>query len=123
MYYILEMKMKWLLIAFLTVSISLVVSTQHLRAQDKLKVVTTLGYLKYVADQVGGDRVEVVALANPKQDPHYVTPTPRMNEVSNAADFFIENGLNLDLWAKNVLDASGNPRIQPGGPGHLVATV
>ena len=88
-----------------------------------LRVVTTMSYLKYVAEQVGGDHVSVVALANPRQDPHYVTPTPRMNQIAYNADLFIEHGLNLDLWAKNVLDASGNPKIQPGSSGHLVATI
>lgn len=92
-------------------------------AQEKLKIVTTLNYLKAIAQEVGGERVDVVALANPKQDPHYVTPTPRMNETTRGADLFIENGLTLDVWAKNVLDASGNPRIQPGNQGHLVATI
>ncbi len=87
-----------------------------------LKVVTTLNYLRYVAQEIGGEKVNAVALANPKQDPHYVTPTPSMNQLATDADFFIENGLSLDLWAKNVVDASGNPKIQPGSPGHLVAT-
>jgi len=92
-------------------------------AQEKLKVVTTLNYLSAIAKEVGGEYVDVVALANPKQDPHYVTPTPRMNETTRGANLFIENGLTLDVWAKNVLDASGNPGIQPGNPGHLVATI
>ena len=115
--------MRKLFLLIVTVSFCLIGLSQGLLAQKKMKVVTTLGYLKYVTEQVGGDRVNVTALANPKQDPHYVTPTPRMNEVANGADFFIENGLSLDLWAKNVPDASGNPRIQPGNPGHLVATI
>ncbi len=89
----------------------------------KMKVVTTLNYLQYVAREVGGEYVDAVALANPKQDPHYVTPTPTMNEIARSADLFIENGLSLDLWAKNVVDASGNPSIQVGSPGHLVATI
>lgn len=92
-------------------------------AQEKLKVVTTLNYLGMITKEVGGGHVDVVVLANPKQDPHYVTPTPRMNETTRGANLFIENGLSLDLWAKNVLDASGNPEIQPGNPGHLVATI
>ncbi|OLD79342.1 MAG: hypothetical protein AUI33_02765 [Ignavibacteria bacterium 13_1_40CM_2_61_4] len=97
---------------------------QPANAQNKkLKVVVTLNYLRYVAQEVGGDKVDAVALANPKQDPHYVTPTPRMNQLATDADLFIENGLSLDLWAKNVVDASGNPSIQPGSPGHLVATI
>ncbi|MGA9364184.1 MAG: metal ABC transporter substrate-binding protein [Bacteroidota bacterium] len=115
--------MRKLILLFVTLSFCVVGLSQGLPAQKKMKVVTTLGYLKYVTEQVGGDRVDVTALANPKQDPHYVTPTPRMNEVANGADFFIENGLSLDLWAKNVIDASGNPRIQPGNSGHLVATI
>jgi zinc/manganese transport system substrate-binding protein len=115
--------MKKLFLLTITLGFCIVSLSQGAFAQKKMKVVTTLGYLKYVAEQVGGDRVDVTALANPRQDPHYVTPTPRMNEVANGADFFIENGLSLDLWAKNVIDASGNPRIQPGNPGHLVATI
>jgi len=89
----------------------------------KLKIVTTLNYLRYVAQEVGGDRVTAVALANPRQDPHYVTPTPSMNQLTSDADLFIENGLSLDIWQKNVVDASGNPGIQPGNPGHLIATI
>ena len=72
---------------------------------------------------MGGENVEAIALANPRQDPHYVTPTPRMNQTTNDADLFIENGLGLDIWSKNVIDASGNPRIQSGSDGHMVATV
>src|SRR6267378_3149710 len=97
---------------------------QPASAQNKkLKVVTTLSYLQYVTQEVGGDKVDAVALANPKQDPHYVTPTPRMNQLSTDADLFIESGLSLDLWATNVVNASGNPGIQSGSPGHLIATI
>ncbi len=101
----------------------LVLSQVNIAQQKRLNVVTTLNYLKYVTEQVGGDKVKVTALANPRQDPHYVTPTPSMNEVTTSADLFIENGLSLDLWAKNVIDASGNPNIGPGSQGHLIATI
>ena len=112
--------MKWSIRLF----VGTVLLAQVLSAQDKkLNVVTTLNYLSYVVAQVGGEKVKVIALANPKQDPHYVTPTPRMNQIANDAELFIEHGLNLDLWAKNVIDASGNPRIQPGNVGHLIATI
>ena len=114
------MKTLRILIALLSVGMSFY---EISIAQKKHRVVTTLNYLKYVAVQVGGEKVDVIALANPKQDPHYVTPTPRMNQLTTDADLFLENGLSLDLWAKNVIDASGNPKIQPGSPGHLVATV
>ncbi len=110
----------------LTLTLAIAVIAQPTGAhpqQPKLKVVTTLNYLRWLAAEIGGDRVEAVALANPKQDPHYVTPTPRMNQVALDADLFIENGLSLDLWAKNVVDASGNPKIQVGSPGHMIATI
>ena len=104
------------LLVVLTISFSL-------GQTKKLKVLTTLNYLRYVAEQVGGDKVEAKALANSKQDPHYVTPSPSMNSLANGVDLFIENGLSLDVWAKNVIDASGNPKIQPGSLGHLVGTI
>lgn len=104
--------------------LALLLLAQNLFGQGgPIRVVTTMNYLKYVTEKVGGDKVSVTALSNPRQDPHYVTPTPRMNQIAHSADLFIENGLNLDLWAKNVLDASGNPKIQPGNPGHLVASL
>ncbi|HEX9614826.1 MAG TPA: metal ABC transporter substrate-binding protein [Bacteroidota bacterium] len=108
---------------FFTWMIAAAILSGYAPAQNKQKVVTTLNYLRYLAGEVGGDYVEAVALANPRQDPHFVTPTPTMNEITNEAELFIENGLSLDLWAKNVVDASGNPRIQGGTPGHLVGTV
>ena len=112
-------------IMFLSISLLLMIlMTFPLTSQTKqLKVVTTLNYLREITQEIGGDRVNVTALANPRQDPHYVTPTPSMNQIASDADLFIENGLSLDVWAKNVVDASGNPSIQVGSPGHLIATI
>jgi ABC-type Zn uptake system ZnuABC Zn-binding protein ZnuA len=45
-------------------------------ADKKLRVVCTLPTLKSLTEEVGGDRVEVIALAKGDQDPHFVTPTP-----------------------------------------------
>lgn len=112
------------ILAMLALTTTLLAASSGASAQQpKLRVVTTLNYLRWIATEIGGDRVEAAALANPRQDPHYVTPTPRMNQTALDADLFIENGLSLDLWAKNVIDASGNPKIQPGSPGHLIATI
>ncbi|MEO6709147.1 MAG: metal ABC transporter substrate-binding protein, partial [Planctomycetota bacterium] len=87
-------------------------------AQDpssaKLKVVTTLGVLKDLAQQVGGDRVVVEALSDPRQDPHYVEPKPTLMQKAREADVFIEVGLQLELWGAKVAEGSGNPKIQTG---------
>ncbi len=91
-------------------------------AGAKLKVVTTLSVLRSLAQEVGGDLVEVDELADPAQDPHFVQPRPTLMRKAHDADLFIEVGLQLELWAQKVVDGAGNPRIQPGQPGRVVAT-
>lgn len=91
-------------------------------SEPKLKVVTTLGVLASLTREVGGERVEVEALANPTQDPHFVQPRPTLMEKARACDLFVELGMQLELWAGKVVEGSGNPKIQPGQPAHVVAS-
>lgn len=91
-------------------------------AEDKLQVVTTLGVLADVARNVGGEHVHVQALADPRQDPHTVEPRPTLMQVARKADVFVEVGLQLELWADKVVAGSGNPRIQSGQPGRVIAS-
>jgi ABC-type Zn uptake system ZnuABC Zn-binding protein ZnuA len=95
---------------------------QQPAAQPKLRVVTTLGVLASLAREVGGERVDAEALANPQQDPHFVQPRPTLMEKARAADVFVELGMQLELWAQKVVEGSGNPRIQPGQPARVVAS-
>src|SRR5581483_2024856 len=44
----------------------------------KLKVKTSLGAFATVAKAVGGDAIEVEALARPTEDPHEITATPEL---------------------------------------------
>ncbi len=90
--------------------------------EPRLKVVTTLGVLASLAREVGGERVDFEALANPTQDPHFVQPRPTLMEKARAADVFVELGMQLELWAGKVVEGSGNPKIQPGQPAHVVAS-
>ena len=79
------------------------------RAQGKkVHVVCTLPTLKALTEEVGGERVDVIALAKGDQDPHFVTPTPVLMRKTREADLFIENGLSLELWADEV----ANERIR-----------
>ena len=89
--------------------------------QKKIKVVCTLPTLKALVEEVGGDRVDVVALAKGDQDPHTVTPTPVLMRKTREADLFIENGFSLELWADEVVNGSGNSRIFRGTPGRIIA--
>ncbi|PYV41606.1 MAG: hypothetical protein DMG09_04350 [Acidobacteria bacterium] len=93
------------------------------RAQGKkVHVVCTLPTLKALTEEVGGERVDVIALAKGDQDPHFVTPTPVLMRKTREADLFIENGLSLELWADEVANGSGNSRIFRGTPGRIIAS-
>ena len=87
----------------------------------KLQVVCTLPTLKALADEIGGERVETIALAKGDQDPHFVTATPVLMQRTRSASLFIENGFSLELWADQVANGSGNSRIFRGTPGRIVA--
>jgi len=87
-----------------------------------LEVLTTLGVLASLAREVGGTHVHAEALADPRQDPHYVEPKPTLMQKARGADLFVEVGLQLELWAEKVAAGSGNTRIQTGQPGRVVAS-
>lgn len=92
-----------------------------LAAEKKVRVVCTLPTLKALTEEVGGNRVEVIALARGDQDPHFVTPTPVLMQKTRQADLFVENGFSLELWADQVANGSGNPRIFRGTRGRIIA--
>lgn len=89
---------------------------------SRVKVVTTLNFLKSLTQEVGGERVSVECLTNPKQDPHYLTARPSFKKIAQEADLFVYLGLGLDNWARDVAVGSGNPKIQPGAEGWILAS-
>lgn len=88
----------------------------------KVNVVTTLNFLAAITRDVGGSHVSVQALAKPTQDPHNLVAKPTFKVAAKHADLFIELGLELDKWGSAVTDASGNPDIQTGQKGRVVAS-
>jgi zinc/manganese transport system substrate-binding protein len=89
----------------------------------QIKVVATTPDLASVAREIGGDRVSVVALAKPTEDPHYVDAKPSHIVTLNRADALIEGGAELELgWLPPLLENSRNSRISAGAPGRIVAS-
>ncbi|OLD65623.1 MAG: hypothetical protein AUI52_06740 [Acidobacteria bacterium 13_1_40CM_2_68_10] len=89
----------------------------------KLKVVTTLQDLASLADLVGGDRVETLALVKGYQDPHFVDAKPSFILKLSRADALIVAGLELEIgYLPPLLDQSRNAKIHPGSPGYLDAS-
>ena len=85
-----------------------------------LKVVSTISTLGELAQEVGGDRVEVKALSKGYQDPHFVEPKPSLMLQLNRADLLLHVGLELEIgWLPPLVLGARNPKIQSGEPGNL----
>lgn len=86
----------------------------------KLRVITTLTDLASLTREVGGDKVDVEALARGYQDPHFVEPKPSFLLKLRSADLLIIVGLDLEIgWLPPLITQSGNGKIQVGAPGYL----
>ncbi len=108
--------MKWLLFP---VAIGLVL-TLPAGVEGKLKVVTTLAELGWIAERVGGEDVEVEALCPGPQDPHYLPAKPSLARKLSKADLLVYNGLELEIgWLPLLIEAARNPRVRPGSRGEL----
>ncbi|HUQ99226.1 MAG TPA: metal ABC transporter substrate-binding protein [Gemmatimonadaceae bacterium] len=106
---------------FATAFISL--AAVSIPAVAQLRVVATTPDLASVAREIGGNRVSVVALAKPTEDPHYVDAKPSHIVTLNRADALIEGGAELELgWLPPLLENSRNSKISAGAPGRIVAS-
>src|SRR5881409_699558 len=89
----------------------------------QLNVVATTPDLAALAREIGGDRVSVVALAKPTEDPHFVDAKPSFIVTLNRADVLIEGGAELELgWLPPLLENARNGKINAGAPGRIVAS-
>jgi len=89
----------------------------------KLNVVTTTTDLAALAQEVGGDRISVEAIAKGYQDPHFVEAKPSFLLKLRQADLLITVGLQLEIgWLPPLVTQCGNGRIQVGAAGYLDAS-
>ncbi len=91
-----------------------------LPARADLRVVASTPDLAAVAKAVGGDKVQIISLALPTQDPHFVDAKPNLALELNRADLLLAIGLQLEIgWLPTLQNGARNPRIIAGGPGYL----
>jgi len=89
-------------------------------ALAQVKVVATLPFIGSLAQEIGGDRVDVVTLIKPGQDPHYAEAKPSMILAARKADILMYNGLDLEIgYLPRIMESSNNPKIQPGNTGNF----
>jgi zinc/manganese transport system substrate-binding protein len=92
-------------------------------AAKKLNVITATTDLAALAQEVGGDKINVESLAKGYQDPHFVEAKPSFLLKLRQADLLVVVGLQLEIgWLPPLITQSGNARIQVGANGYLDAS-
>jgi len=93
------------------------------RAAGKLQIMTATTDLASLAQEVGGDKIEVESVARGYQDPHFVDAKPSFLLKLKRADLLIVVGLELEIgWLPPLINQSTNPKIQVGAPGYFDAS-
>ena len=106
---------KYLMLAVILLSVGAADSSPA-----RLKVVATVTDLGWLAEQVGGNDVEVSILCPGYQDPHYLPAKPSLARKMRSADLLVYNGLELEIgWLPVLIEAARNPHIKPGSRGEL----
>ena len=92
-------------------------------AAGKLQIMTATTDLAALAQEIGGDKVEVESVARGYQDPHFVEAKPSFLLKLRRADLLIVVGLELEIgWLPPLITQSTNPKIQVGAPGYFDAS-
>ena len=106
---------KILLIVFTTIACAFA-------AQAKLNVVATLPDFGSLARDIGGDKIDIVVLAKPTEDSHFVDARPSFVVSLRNADVLIDGGAELEIgWLPPLLQNARNPKIEVGKPGRVQA--
>jgi ABC-type Zn uptake system ZnuABC Zn-binding protein ZnuA len=93
-------------------------------AGGTVTVIATTEDLASLTREVGGDRVNVDAIARGYQDPHFVEPKPSYILRLQRADVLVVVGRDLEAgWLPPLVQQSRNARIQPGARGYLDASL
>jgi len=93
-------------------------------ADSNINVVATTEDLASLTAEVGGDRVNLEALARGYQDPHFVEAKPSFILKLNRAELLVLVGRELEIsWLPPLIQQSRNSRIQVGAEGYLDASL
>src|SRR6476646_6009079 len=86
----------------------------------KVNVITSTTDLASLAQEVGGDKINVEAIAKGYQDPHFVEAKPSFLLKLQKADLLAVVGLDLEIgWLPPLQTQSRNGKVQKGGSGYL----
>jgi zinc/manganese transport system substrate-binding protein len=78
-------------------------------ADGRLQVVASTNVYGQIAEEIGGDLVEVTSIVtSDAQDPHSFEPTARDQLTVSDADLIIENGGGYDAFIDALIESSGS---------------
>jgi zinc/manganese transport system substrate-binding protein len=80
-------------------------------AQAAIRVVTSLPDLANFVQEVGGDKVKVDHIVRGDQNPHFVEVKPSYMMKLKSADLFFLIGMDLEMWAPQIIDGSRNSTL------------
>lgn len=76
-----------------------------------LRVVTSIPDHAALVRAIGGEDVEVDSIVKGNRDVHAVELLPSFMVKVGRADVYVKVGLDLDLWARQIVDGSRNARL------------
>jgi ABC-type Zn uptake system ZnuABC Zn-binding protein ZnuA len=89
----------------------------------KLNIVASTPDMGAIAKEIGKDKVEVMSIAKPTEDPHFVDAKPSFIVKLNKADMLIDGGLQLEIgWLSPLVVGARNQKILAGEKGYLIAS-
>lgn len=100
----------------------LLVACAAMPAPAAVRVLATTSDWGALANEIGGDKVNVYVATTALQDVHRVAAKPSLVARARTADLVVATGAELEIgWLPVLVRESGNPRIQPGSPGYFEA--
>jgi zinc/manganese transport system substrate-binding protein len=99
--------------------VTVLVSLAASPIQARVKVVATTTTYASLAEEIGGDAVEVFSIASADQDVHFVRPKPSFAPKLARADLLLTTGMDLELWLPTLIDKAGNARVREGQVGYV----
>ncbi|MCB2184673.1 MAG: zinc ABC transporter substrate-binding protein [Desulfobulbaceae bacterium] len=76
-----------------------------------------------LAEELGGELLDISIATTGRQDPHHIQARPSLLARARRADLLICTGAELEVgWLPLLIRKSGNPKIQQGNAGFFMAT-
>lgn len=76
-----------------------------------IRVVTSLPDLAEFVQHVGGEKVTVDFIVRGTQNPHFIEVKPSYMMKLKSADLFFVVGMDLEIWAPQIIDGSRNTSL------------